>query len=91
VYGWFKNVNFLQSSRHVGLLSLKCHLYNQTFPADIMDGVIAVECRIKRIQPRVSAPDIPTITTVTVSKKNGSNKGTIDVVWKVSNTCLNIT
>ena len=39
---------------------------------------------------RVSAPDIPIVKTVTVSTQAGSNKGTIDVIWKVSNMCLNL-
>ena len=74
--------------RQVVLLSLKYDWYHRTFSAEIVDDEMSVVCCIKTVQPRVSAPDIPTIKNVTVSTQTGSNKGTIDVVWKVSNMCL---
>ena len=85
------HMTFYNLPRHVVLLSIKCDLYNRTFSAEIMDDVIV--CRIKTVQPRVSAPDIPTIKNVAVSTQAGSNKGTIDVVWEVSksNMCLHPT
>ena len=79
------HMTFYNLPRHVVLLSLKYDLYNRTLSAEIMDGVIAIVCRIKTLQPRVSAPDIPTIKNVAVSTQAGSNKGTIDVFWEVSN------
>ena len=36
-------------------------------------------------------PDIPTIRNVVVSTKAGSNRGNIDVIWKVSNMKLYLT
>ena len=77
----------------VVLLSLKYDWYKGTLYAEIVDGVIVIVCRIKTLQPRVSAPDIPTIKNVAVSTQAGSNKGSIDVIWNVSNSniCLNLT
>ena len=38
-----------------------------------------------------AAPDIPTIRNVMISTKAGSNRGNIDVIWKVSNMKLYLT
>ena len=75
------HIMFYNLRRQVVLLSLKY---------EIVDGVIVVVCRIKTLLPRVSAPDIPTVKNVTVSTEAGSNKGSIDVIWEVSNMCLNL-
>ena len=69
---------------------MKFDMYSRTFSGEILDVVIVIVCRIKTLQPRVSAPDIPSIKNVAVSTQADSNKGSIDMVWKVSNMCLNL-
>ena len=40
---------------------------------------------------RVSAPEIPSVKTVTISIQAGSNKVTIDFIWEVSDMFLRLT
>ena len=77
--------------RQVVLKSLKYDCCNRPFHAKTVDCVIAIVCRIRTVYNCVSAPDIPAVKDVTVSTQADSNKGTIDVVWEVSNMCLNLT